>query len=199
MGIYLASLLLELGGVYSSQTWKPGYSRPPKRSSDTVTHLCYWGLVSLQAAHSNWFWPWGSPSSDGAIIRLPPSPPVGPYPATWSHSEQTQVDFPLTIWKWLSFSGLSQIPTLHALDTLRHPCPSPLNTPHFVSNLPELQCSELLHALLGGLISPQPRAWSHRPYDSLRWCHSLSGSGSKVKPQSRLTCATAHPHSLYPV
>lgn len=108
------------------------------------------------------------------------------------------------------FSCLSQIPILHPLNShspslFRVPrwwygseTPSAiLNTLHLVSSLPRMQCSELPSAPWGVLIAPQSRAWHQRPCDSLHW-HGLSAPGSKVKPQSHLTCATAQFPFLYP-
>lgn len=54
-------------------------------------------------------------------------------------------------------------------------------------------------ALWAEPVTPQSGAWCHRPCDSLGCHHSLPASGSKVKPQRYVTCATTGPPFLCPV
>lgn len=165
----------------------------------------------------NWFWQLGSASSDGTLISLLPSSSTH-----WSLScpleplrTNLSSDFPVSSWKWQSGpvfprSSLSVplIPTApvssvgpEMMRLLWHPLPC-VSLPSERSPLclwsTRLRAAKRAHSWAEP-VTPQSGAWCHRPCDSLGCHHSLPASGSKVKPQRYVTCATTGPPFLCPV
>lgn len=159
----------------------------------------------------------GSSSSDGATASLLPSSfihcslawPLAPFRTNLSS------DFPVRIWKGLScpvfpraLLAIPSIPTalvswagLKMMRLLWHPPPY-LSLPSEPS--PICRSSSwnvrLRAALcpLGWASHPAELSWMPQPM-RLTCHHSLSASGSKIKPPKCITCVTAQPPFLCPV